>query len=374
MKNKPKDPSKIKTYPKTPKQKGADTMKQDETKMTLAQTALAEVQKTYNAAERELLAPEKRRDNVVGFGAGVKWKNGQPTGEPALVVLVTHKVAKEQLSTADLVPAKLQEMQTDVLTVGYPFAGGGEPLGVGIQTLAKRLRPAEGGYSVGHFKITAGTIATCVYDILPGGAVSPPAHGIGVPPRYYILSNNHVLANSNDAALGDPILQPGPFDGGIDPADRIARLSRFIPITFQPPVPLALHNNLVDAAVAEGQFHDLDREIYWIGYVRGWRPKANVTVGTFVQKTGRTTNYTTGRITAINATVDVGYGGGKVARFKDQIVTTNISAGGDSGSLVTTLDDVAVGLLFAGSSTVTILNQIENVRSLLRVEVAEQIL
>jgi len=67
----------------------------------------------------------------------------------------------------------------------------------------------------------------------------------------------------------------------------------------------------------------------------------------------------------------VGYGGGKVARFKDQIVTTDISAGGDSGSLVTTLDNVAVGLLFGGSSIATIINQIENVRSLLKVEVAE---
>lgn len=108
--------------------------------------------------------------------------------------------------------------------------------------------------------------------------------------------------------------------------------------------------------------------------MRGWRRKANVMVGTIVQKTGRTTNYTTGRITAISATVDVGYGAGRVARFKDQIVTTNISAGGDSGSLVATLDDVAVGLLFAGSSVATIVNQIEKVRSLLRVEVAEQIL
>jgi len=299
---------------------------------------------------------------------------GQPTGEPALLLLVTHKVPKEALSKADLVPSKLEGMQTDVLAIGEPIAGGGEPPEAGIQSLAKRIRPAEGGYSVGHFKITAGTIATCVYDILPGGTISPPTHGIGVPPRYYILSNNHVLANSNAAALGDPILQPGPFDGGTDPADRIARLSRFIPITFDPPVPRALHRNLVDAAVAQGEFHDLDREIYWIGYVRGWRLKQNVAVGTVVQKTGRTTNYTTGRITAINATVDVGYGGGRVARFIDQIVTTNISAGGDSGSLVTTLDDVAVGLLFAGSSVATIVNQIENVRSLLRVEVAEQIL
>lgn len=342
--------------------------------MTLSEQAMAEAQKAYSAAAEEFLAPEKLCTNVVGMGVGVKWKNGQPTGEPALVVLVTHKLAKDEVSPTDLVPQKLAEMQTDVLAIGYPTAGGDEPLAVAPQTLARRIRPAEGGYSVGHAKITAGTIATCVYDILPGGSTNPPRHGIGIPHRYYILSNNHVLANSNAASLGDPILQPGPYDGGTDPSDRIATLSRFIPITFEPPVPRPLHRNLVDAAIAEGQFHDLDREIYWIGYVQGWRQRAMVTVGTIVQKSGRTTNYTIGRTTAINATVDVGYGGGRVARFSDQIVTTNISAGGDSGSLVTTLDNIAVGLLFAGSSIATIVNQIENVRSLLRVEVAEQIL
>ncbi len=241
--------------------------------------------------------------------------------------------------------------------------------------LGRRARPAEGGYSVGHYQITAGTIGTCVYDILPGGTTgSPPVHGIGSPPRCYILSNNHVLADTDAAQVGDPILQPGPYDGGTDPADRIATLTRWVPITLEPPTPRSLHQNIVDAAIAQGQFHDLDREIYWIGNVRGWRRKANISVGTIIQKTGRTTNYTTGRITAINATVDVGYGGGRVGRFFDQIVTTNLSAGGDSGSLVLTLDNVAVGLLFAGSSVATIANQIENVRSLLRVEVAQQVL
>lgn len=89
---------------------------------------------------------------------------------------------------------------------------------------------------------------------------------------------------------------------------------------------------------------------------------------------GRTTNYAVGWIVAVNATIDVGYGGGRLARFLDQIVTTNMSAPGDSGSLITTLDEAAVGLLFAGSSVATIANQVENVRTLLRVEVAEQIL
>lgn len=349
-------------------------MKLDENKTLLTETAAAEVFKAHASAVEGFMDPQKMPSNVVGLGAGVKWKNGQPTGEPALVALVTHKLDKDQLRKADLVPAKLADMQTDVLAIDYPFAGGSPAPQADIQTLAKRLRPVEGGYSVGHFKITAGTIATSVYDILQGGSVSPPIHGVGIPAKYYILSNNHVLANSNDAMLGDPILQPGPFDGGVDPADRIAKLSRFVPITFQPGVPLPLHNNLVDCAIAEGQFHDLDREIYWIGYVRGWRRKQNVTVGTPIKKTGRTTNFTTGRITVINATVDVNYGGGKVARFKDQILTTPMSAGGDSGSLIVTLDNVAVGLLFAGSSQVTIANQIENVRALLRIEVAEQIM
>lgn len=343
-------------------------------KMTLSDADAAAVGKVCTAAAEQLMDPEKGRNNVVGVAAGVKWSKGQPTGEPALLVLVTHKVDKSALSRSDLVPPKIQDLQTDVLAIGSPVAGGGAAAEAGAQTLTKRIRPAEGGYSVGHVKITAGTIATAVYDIQPGGSTSPPQHGIGIPPRYYILSNNHVLANSNDANLGDPVLQPGPFDGGADPADRIARLSRFVPITFQPPVPLAQHRNVVDAAVAEGEFHDLDREIYWGGYVRGWRPKAKVSVGTLVQKTGRTTNYTLGRITAVNATVDVGYGGGRVARFRDQIITTAMSAGGDSGSLVTTLDNVAVGLLFAGSSVSTICNQFENVRALLRVEVAEEIL
>jgi hypothetical protein len=365
----------------------------EEKKTILTAADAAAVEPARARAVEELLDPEEPRANVVGVASGVKWREGEPTGEPAVLVLVTHKLDKDELGRDDLVPTKLANVKTDVLEVGYPIteqvqtpaiaeANGAVTLGeeqyvalADALMLAKRTRPAEGGYSVGHYKITAGTIGTCVYDILPGGSTSgAPTIGVGMPPRYYILSNNHVLANVNDAKTGDPILQPGPYDGGTDPADRIATLTRWIPIMLEPPTPRALHRNLVDAAIAQGQFHDLDREIYWSGYVQGWRRKASVAVGTIVQKTGRTTNYTVGRITAINATIDVGFGGGRVGRFRDQIVLTNMSAGGDSGSLITTLDEVAVGLLFAGSSVATIANQIENVRSLLRVEIAEQVL
>jgi hypothetical protein len=349
-------------------------MKPDTKKMVLASAELAEARKALDDAGEDFLAAGKVKANTVGLGVGVKWKNGTPTGEPALLALVTQKLERRLVRRADMIPKKLAQMQTDVLAVGYPIAGGGRIQAATPQTLTKRIRPAKGGWSVGHVDITAGTLGTCVYEILPEGKTSPPEHGIGIPNRYFILSNNHVLANSNAASVGDPILQPGPFDGGVQPQDRIAALSRFVPITFDPPVPKDQHQNLVDAAIAEGDFHDLDRELYWIGAVRGWRRSSEVTVGLTIQKTGRTTNYTTGRITAINATIDVGYGEGRVARFQDQIITTAMSAGGDSGSLVTTLDNVAVGLLFAGSSMATIINQIENVRSLMRVEVAEEVL
>jgi hypothetical protein len=368
-------------------------MKQfDESKAMLTADVQAELTEPHAMAVPELLPEDPRfqKPNVIGLGIGVKETEGEFTGEPALLVLVTHKVPEDDLRADELVPPTVQDVTTDVVEIGEVVAEQFVPEGgdggavtheapllmseVGIQTLTKRVRPAEGGYSVGHKDITAGTIATAVYDILPGGTISPPAPGVGIPARYFILSNNHVLANSNAGAIGDPVLQPGPFDGGFFPADVVARLSRFIPITFEPPMPRVFHRNLVDAALAEAAYHDIDREIHWVGNIRGWRRKANVTVGTLVQKSGRTTNYTVGRVIAVNATIDVGYGGGRVARFLDQIVTTNMSAGGDSGSLISTLDEVAVGLLFAGSSVATIANQIENVRALLRVEVAEQIL
>jgi hypothetical protein len=301
------------------------------------------------------------KQNVIGVGTGYKIKSGEDTGKPCIMVLVSQKLDPALLRAEDMVSEEIEGLKTDVLETGEIFAGGefapddkevSLKEEIGIEVLRHRVRPAMGGFSVGHYRITAGTIGTCVYDRSPFP---------GIPHRYYILSNNHVLANSNNARIGDPILQPGPYDGGFIPRDIIARLSRFVPIRFKTPTSAPL--NYVDAALAEGQFYDLNREIYWIGYVKcvNYSPK----VGDIVEKTGRTTNFTTGKILAINATVDVNYGGSRVARFTRQIVTTNMSAGGDSGSLVLDDKECAVGLLFAGSSRVTIVNNIRYVQSFL---------
>ena len=332
--------------------------------MVLSAEVAQEAQKTHSAAVDQLLDPEKPRSNLVGVGYGVKWTDGTPTGQPALLALVSQKVDPDELLKSDLIPKQINGMQTDVLAVGELFAYQVEPIEVGVQALARRARPASGGYSVGHVKISAGTIGTCVYD-----RIGTPGNPSGIPNQYYILSNNHVLANSNNASPGDSVLQPGPIDGGVDPGDRIAILNRFIPITFDPPVPRSKHRNLVDAALASGEFHDLKREIHWVGHLTGWRPRSQVNVGMELQKTGRTTNYTTGRITTLGATVDVNYGNGRVARYRDQIIATAMSAGGDSGSICADRDNKAVGLLFAGSPVATILNQIQHVRTLLQIEV-----
>lgn len=299
-----------------------------------------------------------QKPTVVGVALGHKVTGGVDTGDRAIVVLVERKVPLDELSPQDVVPPAIQGIPTDVREVGVLRAGP-EPLAASTVTLTKRYRPAFGGISVGHKDITAGTIATGCYD-----ATAFP----GRPARFYLLSNNHVLANSNAGQPGDAILQPGAFDGGTVENDQIATLSRFVEIKFldgsaNPPI------NEVDAALAEIDLSELDRRIHWVGTMR--KVIAAPQPGLLLSKCGRTTGFTTGSIQNINATVDVNYGDGKVARFVGQLITSPMSAPGDSGSLIADLDGNVVGLLFAGSSLATVVNTIEAVQRLLGVKVAD---
>ena len=296
---------------------------------------------------------------VVGVALGHKMVGGLDSGDKAIVVLVESKVAEVGLPAVELVPASIGGIPTDIQAVGKLRAGPQPLATVAAIALTRRMRPVRGGISVGHHAITAGTIATGCYDA---------AAAQGMPSKFYVLSNNHVLANSNNAALGDAILQPGAFDGGTTQNDTIGHLSRFVEIRFldgstTPPV------NEVDAAIAEVDLVDLDRHIHWVGNLRGI--VAVPAVGLVLSKCGRTTGFTTGQIVNINATVDVNYGDGKVARFIGQLVTSPMSAPGDSGSLIADLNGNAVGLLFAGSAQATIVNPITAVQRLLGVKVVD---
>ncbi len=332
--------------------------------------AVDEVRRAKELSKYSILS----KPNVVGVGYGYRDKGGRRTSELCVVALVRVKLPKSALAPDELVPTTFDGVSTDVVQVGEIRA---------LQARTDRWRPAPGGVSIGHYQITAGTLGTVVRDAATSERL--------------ILSNNHVLANSNDAQLGDAILQPGPIDGGHADSDTLATLERFIPIQFtsEPsdcgvakwvadaanfvarllasrsklvPIredPAAI--NQVDAAVARPvDDGDLLDEILDIGEVSG---TVGPTLGMAVRKSGRTTAFTTGTITVLEATIDVNYGEGRKARFEGQIVSSPMSQGGDSGSLIVSGDSLqAVGLLYAGSNQVTIFNSIGEVLAALRIE------
>ncbi len=200
--------------------------------------------------------------------------------------------------------------------------------------LQGQVRPLRPGISVGHLRVTAGTIGAFVQS---GG-------------QTMLLSNNHVLANENKAVVGDDVLQPGHADGGTDPADAVAKLTNFVAIDFNGP-------NQVDCAVAtvDGGIQFDAANLDALGRLAGVRrvplgPNENVA------KVGRTTGVTRGIVLATELdNVGVEYDSGD-AVFHDviEIQTSTgspFSHGGDSGSLIVDGGLEAVGLLFAGSDT-----------------------
>lgn len=361
-----------------------------------------------------------KKANVVGVAVGFKEEKGATDGELSVVVLVEQKKPLAALSAQDVIPPEVDGMKTDVYEVGFLRAQQ-------FQSPRERFRPTiPAGVSIGHFKVTAGTFGILVTDRTTGDKL--------------VLSNNHVLANSNDSQAGDSILQPGAIDGGLNPSDVVATLERFVRLRYtdEPPVapptppdpgpgptpptnpgtpsgclptivavinafaslfgsqqrlttatvvqsgaasvvmptpvalsamPQAVPENRVDCALARpidpAMFSDQIRQI---GAVSGTKA---ATLGMRVRKYGRTTEYTEGQVTLLNATVNIAYNtvaGQKTARFTGQVITGAMSQGGDSGSLIVdTAENKAVGLLFAGSELATIFSPIDEVLNALNV-------
>ena len=323
------------------------------------------IRSILNTHRRQLL----ERKNVVATGIGYKVSGGTRTDRLCIVCSVKEKLPATRLAAQEVVPAAVDGTPTDVIQTGIIRA---------LQAPTDRFRPAPGGVSVGHTGITAGTLGCWVKKN-------------GQP---VMLSNNHVLANSNAADIGDAILQPGPFDGGTFPQDHIANLTQFVPISFQggpsgcqfanavisvfnlgcrlissntryEVVNIQAEDNLVDAAIA-APLNDADvkDDILNIGPVQGTETGE---LGMAIKKSGRTTGFTTGEIQQVDVTANVQYGAGQVAVFTDQLLAGAMSQGGDSGSAVVDENNRLTGLLFAGSDTTTIINRIENVFSALGV-------
>lgn len=229
-----------------------------------------------------------------------------------------------------------------------------------------KIRPAPGGVSAGHFRITAGTLGCLARARHRLGGCDKGKYG-DRRRRLLVLSNNHVFANSNRARCLDPILQPGPADGGRNPRDRIALLERWVPIRFG-----AGRINFVDCATGWAWPKRVRKELVYLSrgrrrFFRVSRRPVRCRRGMPVGKSGRTTQLTRGQIVDCTWSGWINYGSAGRAFFRDQMVIRGIgrgfSAGGDSGSLIWTWNRRRnpVGLLFAGGGGITIANKIPRV-------------
>lgn len=278
-----------------------------------------------------------RKKNVVGVGTGLKFKNGKSTGEMAILVFVTKKEHPDRIRKHDLIESELDGISTDVV---------GKIGQLRIQNIvaqaqavnSKKERPVHVGTSISHLYVTAGTLGGFFLD---------------KDNEVVILSNQHVIAGEpmrgpygKAPKKGNVTIQPGTYDGGTI-GDTIGHLKAW--------VPLKKRDNTEDSAISKiDDVSQVINEVKGLGKINGFE---KVRIGQAVHKVGRSTGHTQGKVISVNTSVCVDYGG-LVRCFNNCIVTTQMSAGGDSGSLLLDKNMNAVGLLFAGSDTVTIYNPI----------------
>ena len=190
--------------------------------------------------------------------------------------------------------------------------------------------------------------------------------------RQYVLSNNHVLARSDHAGVGDAIVQPGLIDNSCTPNGDGPGTTPVASLTTWLPLSSAATN--ADAAIAQvgsatvspnGSILELGAR-QPDGSLAAAPPGVTSTggkgeAGTLaltIAKSGRTTGLTCGAITAVNVDVTVDYYDDcaetkpyLAKTFTNQIGLsgTAFSDAGDSGSLVVDASNAEpVGLYFTG--------------------------
>lgn len=296
-----------------------------------------------------------RMDGVVGTAI-----TADAQGRPAIMVLTERALGAGRLPATIGGYAVIENVTGRIRA----FKGGGG----GVSHTAKQTAPIQLGTSGGNVGDLAngyccsGTLGALVQK---GGA-------------QYILSNSHVFAgdvvsggNGDVAALGDDISQPGLIDASCSSATAnivadLSSLSTLYPPGSTPNVDCAI------AQVKPGMVRT-DGAILEIGTLSASTVGASLNQA--VKKSGRTTGLTRSSISGLNATISVGYsdecaGGSFTKSFTGQILIANKGSrflnSGDSGSLMVedvTTNPRAVGLLYAGSSSIAVANPIGDVLS-----------
>jgi hypothetical protein len=190
----------------------------------------------------------------------------------------------------------------------------------------------------------------------------------------YLLSNNHVLARSDQASVGDMIIQPGLIDNDCTPNGDGSGTTPVGVLTGW----LALKSNATnaDAAIAQVDSGAVSPSgsILELGAKQGDGTLAaappgisssgghgeSASLNMTVAKSGRTTGLTCASVSALDLDVDVDYYTDcaetkpyLTKTYTDQIAISGnqFSDAGDSGSLVVdTSDAEPVGLFFAGGA------------------------
>lgn len=283
--------------------------------------------------------------NISSVGVGYKIKDGKQTRDLAIQFTVRDKAsspeALESLGTVQIPESFVignTVVPTDVLQREFKaeFRVVAEAVG---SDRKKRLDPIAPGASVAHTNdpATAGTIGCVVYD-----------RENGTP---YVLSNWHVLQGP-DGAIGDAVVQPGPFDDNRTQLNRLGTLVR------------SHLGHAGDCAVATIEGRGVDSNIIDLGIAV--EKLGEPALGDLVIKSGRTTGVTRGVVTRVHTISRINYGGTvgsqEIGGFEigldpDHIPSNGeVSMGGDSGSLWLFVKNgkptnVMAGLHFAGEGS-----------------------
>jgi hypothetical protein len=242
---------------------------------------------------------------------------------------------------------------------------------------AEQLSPAELGSSGGNnndYDTQGNQVSDCCGGTL--GSLLQDSNG-----HQYLLSNNHVLARSDQASVGDTIIQPGLIDNNCTPYGDGPGTTPVGSLTGW----LALSSSATnaDAAIAQVATSAVDPtgSILELGARQsdgtlGAAPPGvsstsgkgeSAALGLTVAKSGRTTGLTCASISALNLDVNVDYFT-DCAETKPYLTKTytnqlaisgnQFSDAGDSGSLVVdTADAEPVGLFFAGGTDASGISQ-----------------
>ncbi len=286
---------------------------------------MADATAVLNSVRHDWLA----REGVTAVDLGFKWSKGLMTGQLSIRVHVTEKRPESELAATEMFPEQVQGLPVDVIEAEYglQLLPSNSQLEAAPEARKARYDPIPLGVSTGNPRITAGTLGAKVYD----AATQDPM----------VLSNWHVFAGSPSAAVGEPIWQPGPLDGG-NSGDTFATLYRFELGPYDAAVAkLSSSRDVLNTTVDNDAIEDVTTPV----------------LGMFVWKSGRTTEYTQGFIDGIKMTTSINYGAAGVRQIQDvvRIVprpgmgNVEISMGGDSGSIwVDESSGKAIGLHFAG--------------------------